>query len=161
LFCGVQATSFINDVGGAPGHLEENMDTTSNSVSLVIIDDNPLNNEFVTAALAREGLKIFSACDPMEGLALVHKHHPQIVIVDLALPLMTGFEVLDRVRAFDSAIEAVVITAFHSSMSLEQVRKRNAADYLNKPVPLALLRERVGGRIDAIIQRERARTENN
>jgi CheY-like chemotaxis protein len=133
------------------------MNTTSNSLSLVIIDDNPLNNEFVSTALAREGLKIFSACDPLEGLALVYKHHPKIVIVDLALPLMNGFEVLDRVRAFDPEIEAVVITAFHSSMSLEQVRKRNAADYLNKPVPLAVLRERVGGRIDAIIKRERAR----
>lgn len=131
------------------------------SVSLVIIDDNPLNNEFVSAALAREGLKIFSACDPLDGLALVYKHHPKIVIVDLALPLMNGFEVLDRVRAFDPQIEAVVITAFHSSMSLEQARKRNAADYLNKPVPLAVLRERVGGRIDAIIEREQARADNN
>lgn len=135
--------------------------TLTKPVSLVIIDDNPLNNEFVTAALAREGLKIYSACDPMEGLALVHKHHPQVVIVDLALPTMNGFEVLDRLRAFDPQIEAIVITAFHSSMSLEQVRKRNAADYLNKPVPLAVLRERVGGRIDAIIKREQARADNN
>jgi CheY-like chemotaxis protein len=127
---------------------------TSKCVSLVIIDDNPLNNEFVSTALAREGLEIFSTCDPVEGLALVVKHHPQIVIVDLALPTMTGFEVLDRIRAFDPKIETVVITAFHSSMSLEQVRKRNAADYLNKPVPLAVLRERVGGRIDAIMKRE-------
>jgi DNA-binding response OmpR family regulator len=135
--------------------------TTAKPVSLVIIDDNPLNNEFVTAALTREGLKIYSACDPMEGLALVYKHHPQIVIVDLALPIMNGFEVLDRLRAFDPEIEAVVITAFHSSMSLEQVRKRNAADYLNKPVPLAVLRERIGGRIDAIIKREQQRTDHN
>jgi DNA-binding response OmpR family regulator len=131
------------------------MSAGTNSVSLVIIDDNPLNNEFVTTALRREGLKIFSACDPREGLALVFKHHPQIVIVDLALPGMNGFEVLDRISEFDAHIEAVVITAFHSSMSAEQVRKRNAADYLNKPVSLGVLRERVGGRIDAIIKRER------
>jgi len=134
------------------------MSTASETVSLVIIDDNPLNNEFVTAALTREGLKIYSACDAMEGLALVHKHHPKIAIVDLALPTMTGFEVLDRIKAFDPEIETVVITAFHSIMSFEQVKKRNASDYLNKPVPLAVLRERVGGRIDAIIARERARS---
>jgi CheY-like chemotaxis protein len=131
------------------------MSAGTNSVSLVIIDDNPLNNEFVTTALRREGLKIFSACDPREGLALVFKYHPQIVIVDLALPGMNGFEVLDHIREFDPHIEAVVITAFHSSMSAEQVRNRNAADYLSKPVSLAVLRERVGGRIDAIIKRER------
>ena len=136
------------------------MSTASETVSLVIIDDNPLNNEYVTAALARKGLRIFSACDPMEGLALVYKHHPKIAIVDLALPIMTGFEVLDRIRAFDPEIQTVVITAFHSSMSLEQVRKRNASDYLNKPVPLAVLRERVGGRIDSIIKRERDRSES-
>jgi DNA-binding response OmpR family regulator len=162
VFSGASGTLFVRDVGGAAESLDKRMmSIASKTVSLVIIDDNPLNNEFVTTALTREGLNIFSACDPMEGLALVYKHHPKIAIVDLALPTMTGFEVLDRIRAFDPEIETVVITAFHSSMSLEKVRQRKAADYLNKPVPLAVLRERVGGRIDAIIKRERARAEGD
>ena len=122
---------------------------TSRHVVLVIIDDNPLSIEFVAAALEREGLEIFSACDPREGLDLVYKHHPQIVITDLALPDMNGLEVLDRVINFDPHTNVVIMTAYPSKNTAEEARKRHAVDYLTKPVPLAQLRHRMGELIDA------------
>lgn len=130
------------------------MTQEQNPVSLVIIDDNPLSVEFVAAALERKGLKIFSAYTPLEGLDLVYKHHPQLVITDLALPEMNGLEVLDRVMNFDPSTKVVVITAYASKNSAEAARKRNAVDYLTKPIPLALLRQRVGGLIDEALRQQ-------
>jgi two-component system, NtrC family, response regulator PilR len=130
------------------------MTQEQNPVSLVIIDDNPLSVEFVAAALERKGLKIFSACTPKEGLDLVYKHRPQLVITDLALPEMNGLEVLDRVMKFDPSAKVVVITAYASKNSAEAAKKRNAIDYLTKPIPLALLRQRVGGLIDEALRQQ-------
>lgn len=130
------------------------MGQEQNPVALVIIDDNPLSAEFVAAALERNGLKIFSAYHPIEGLDLVYKHHPQIVVTDLALPEMNGLEVLDRVLKFDPSTQVVIITAYASKSSAEAARNRHAVDYLAKPIPLSLLRERVGGLIDQALHRQ-------
>jgi DNA-binding NtrC family response regulator len=132
---------------------EEVVERTNSSVALVIIDDNPLSVEFVAAALEREDVKIYSACHPREGLSLVYKHRPQIVITDLALPDMNGLEVLDRVMKFDPETRVVIITAYPSKNMAEEAHKKRAVDYLIKPVPLSLLRQRVGELIDAA-QRE-------
>jgi DNA-binding NtrC family response regulator len=118
-------------------------------VSLVIIDDNPLSVEFVAAALEREDLEIHSACHPREGLNLVYKYHPQIVITDLALPDMNGLEVLDRIMKFAPETRVVILTAYPSKNTAEEARKKHAVDYLTKPVPLFQLRQRVGELIDA------------
>ena len=126
----------------------------SNSVGLVIIDDNPLSVEFVSAALERQGLKIFSAYTPKEGLDLVYKYHPEFVITDLALPEMNGLEVLDRVMKFDPSTKVVIITAYASKNSAEAARNKQAIDYLTKPIPLSLLRERIGGLIDEALRQK-------
>jgi CheY-like chemotaxis protein len=125
-----------------------------NPVALVIIDDNPLSAEFVAAALEREGVQIYSACHPREGLDLIYKHHPKIVITDLALPDMNGLEVLDRVMRFDSDTKVVIITAYPSKNTAEQARKKHAVDYLTKPVPLSDLRHRLGELIDAALHQQ-------
>lgn len=130
------------------------MSQEQNPVALVIIDDNPLSVEFVAAALERSGLKIFSAYHPKEGLELIYKHHPQVVITDLALPEMNGLELLDRVMKFDPSTKVVIITAYGSKSSAEAARKRHAVDYLTKPIPLALLRQRVGGLIDEALKQQ-------
>ena len=122
-------------------------------VSLVIIDDNPRSLEFVSSALARDGLAIYTASDPAEGLDLVYTHRPQIVITDLVMPGMTGLDVLSRVMEFDPAIDVILMTAHYSSETAVEAIRKGAADYLNKPVPLALLRDRVGALIEAALQR--------
>ncbi len=61
-----------------------------NSVSFVIIDDNPRSLEFISTAFSRDGISIFTATNPEEGLDLVYTHRPQVVMTDLVMPGMTG-----------------------------------------------------------------------
>lgn len=131
------------------------MSQANSSVSLVIIDDNPRSLEFVSTALAREGVEIFSAADPEEGLDLVYSHHPQIVMTDLVMPNMSGLDVLDRIIEFDPAIDVILMTAHYTTETAVEAIRKGAADYLNKPISLAMLRERVGRLIDNAVQRER------
>ncbi|HSM85994.1 MAG TPA: sigma-54 dependent transcriptional regulator [Candidatus Limnocylindrales bacterium] len=123
-------------------------------VSIVIIDDNPRSLEFVSTALARDGVAIYSAADPEEGLDLVFTHRPQIVMTDLVMPNMTGLDVLDRVIEFDPAIDVILMTAHYTTETAVEAIRRGAADYLNKPISLALLRERVGRLVESALRRQ-------
>jgi len=114
------------------------------NVSLVIIDDNLGSLEMLSSALGRQGLDIFTASDPQQGLDLIRTKHPQIVLTDLVMPGMSGLEVLERTAAFDPSIDVVLMTAHYTTETAVEAIRKGAADYLNKPVSIAVLRERIG-----------------
>ncbi len=118
------------------------------SVSLVLIDDNPGSLEMLSTALARPGLRIFTAQDPEEGVEMVFREHPQIVLTDLVMPGINGIEVLERIVEFDPAIDVILMTAHYTSETAVEAIRKGASDYLNKPVSIAALRERIGTLIE-------------
>jgi|SRR5579863_4287361 len=125
-------------------------------VKLVAIDDTPESLELITESLAREGLEIFTATDPEDGLDIVLHEHPQIVLLDLVMPKMSGMEVLAKIVEFDPGIEVILMTAHYSTESAVEAIKKGASDYLNKPVSIQLLRDRVGRLMEEARQRQRA-----
>ncbi len=129
--------------------------SAESKISLVIIDDNPGSLELLSSALAHEGLTIFTAQDPEEGIEIVYREHPQIVLTDLVMPGLTGLEVLERVVEFDPSIDVVLMTAHYSSESAVEAIRKGASDYLNKPVPLAVLRDRITKLIDEARRRQK------
>jgi len=126
------------------------------SVFLVIVDDNAGSLELLSTALEQPGLNIFTASDPEAALDLIFDKHPQIVLTDLVMPKMTGLELLERIIAFDPAIEVILMTAHYSSESAVEAIRKGASDYLNKPVSLPALRARIG----TMIQDARRRLRN-
>jgi DNA-binding NtrC family response regulator len=124
-------------------------------VTLVIIDDDVGSLEFLSTALAQEGLTIFTANDPEEGIGIVYREHPQIILTDLVMPGISGLEVLKRVVEFDPAIDVVLMTAQYSSESAVEAIRKGASDYLNKPVALTVLRERIAKLMDDARKRRR------
>jgi DNA-binding NtrC family response regulator len=133
------------------------MTDARNSISLVIIDDNLRSLEFIATALASDGVQIFTAADPEEGLDLVYTHRPQAVMTDLVMPNMTGMEVLERITEFDPMIDVILMTAHYTTDTAVEAIRKGAADYLNKPISLATLRDRVGRIIDAALIRQQVR----
>src|SRR4051812_337689 len=125
-------------------------------VSLVMIDDHRGSLELLSSALAQPNLRILTAEDPESGLELVYRHRPQIVLTDLVMPKLSGLEVLDRIVAFDSNINVILMTAHYSTESAVDAIKRGAFDYLNKPVRLPALRERISQVIEEIQHRAQA-----
>ena len=125
-------------------------------VKLVAIDDTPESLELITEALSEEGLEIFTTTDPEDGLDLVLHERPQIVLLDLVMPKMNGLEVLEKIVEFDPSIEVILMTAHYSTESAVEAIKKGASDYLNKPVSIALLRDRVRKLKEEARQRQRA-----
>src|SRR5260370_2957693 len=131
------------------------MTAAPNLVSLLIIDDNPGSLEFLSSALSGAGARIFTASDPEQGLDLVYTHRPQIVLTDLVMPNLSGLEVLERIVEFDPAIDVILMTAHYTTETAVEAIRKGAADYLNKPISLAVLRDRIGRLIESALQRQR------
>jgi DNA-binding NtrC family response regulator len=126
------------------------------AISLLIIDDNLGSLELLSSALVQPGLEILTASDPEEGLDLVHRHRPQIVLTDLVMPYLSGLDVLERIVEFDPSIDVILMTAHYSTESAVEAIKKGATDYLNKPISIATLRERVGKLLDEARRRRHA-----
>ena len=128
----------------------------SPALSVLIIDDNPKSLELLSTALARPGLEILIASDAEQGLELVYNKHPQIVLTDLVMPHLSGMDVLERIMEFDPSTDVILMTAHYSTETAVEAIKKGASDYLNKPISLAALRERVGKLIEEARRQQRS-----
>ena len=82
------------------------------TVKLVAVDDTPASLELIQESLEQEGLTIFTATDPEQGLDLVLQEHPQIVLLDLVMPKMSGLDLLREIKRHDESIEVIVMTGY-------------------------------------------------
>jgi CheY-like chemotaxis protein len=109
---------------------------------LLYIEDNPVNAMLMEAMLARlPGLRLQCAELPLQGLEMARRERPDLILLDIQLPGMDGFEVLRRLRA-DSAtrdIPVIAVSANAMGSDIEEGRAAGFADYLTKPIDLARL----------------------
>ena len=127
----------------------------SETVSIVVIDDNLGSLELLSEALAHSEVTVYTASNPIAGLELVRKHRPRLVVTDLVMPGLSGLEVLQQVVSFDSSIDVILMTAHYTTETAVAAIRQGAADYLQKPVKIAILRERVATLIESAIRRRR------
>ena len=109
------------------------------SIKLVAIDDTPASLELLSEALQQEGLTIFTSTDPEDGLDLIFQEHPQIVLLDLVMPKLSGMDVLERVVDFDPSIDVILMTAHYTTETAVEAIQKGASDYLNKPISIPAL----------------------
>lgn len=100
--------------------------------TLLIIDDDKKLNELLKNFLADFGYRVISAVHPEKGLALIQKQAPDLVILDIMLPDINGFEVCKRIRQF-STVPVIMLTARGDLMDKVVGLELGADDYLPKP----------------------------
>lgn len=121
----------------------------SDPIHIVVIDDHSGSLELISAALRREHLVIHTASDPIEGIALVKRIRPRLVLTDLMMPSMSGLDVLREIVNFDPTIDVILMTAHYTTDTAVEAIRNGAADYLQKPVKIPLLRERIAALISS------------
>jgi len=124
-------------------------------ILLLAIDDDPQSLEFVKDALAQENLEILTTTDPELGLELVLRRHPQIVLLDLMMPKIMGMELLERILEADPGTNVMLMTGHYSTEAAVEAIQKGAYDYLNKPLSVEKLRQRVDQLIAEARQRRR------
>ena len=111
---------------------------------LLAVDDDRVSLAIFKSALAGIGLQIHVAQDAESALAIVRQERPQIVLLDLVLPDVAGFDLLDRILEIDPSTDVLLTTAHYSTESAVEAIQRGASDYLNKPLSIEKLRQRIG-----------------
>jgi DNA-binding NtrC family response regulator len=103
---------------------------------LVIVEDNESLRSVMQLQLSKLGYQIASAADAEEALNVLKHSHPALVITDLQLPGMSGFDFLKKVRIEFPATPVIVVTAFGTIESAVRAMKAGAYDYITKPLQL-------------------------
>jgi DNA-binding NtrC family response regulator len=130
--------------------------TIRSAVSLLIIDDNPGSLELLSIALAPLGVEILMATNPETGLDVFYNRRPAIVLTDLMMPQMSGIEVLKRIMEVEPATYVILMTAHSSSQTAVEAMQQGASDYLDKPLSIGPLRERVSNLVEETRKRRRS-----
>ena len=126
------------------------------SPSLVlVVDDNAANRDLLSRRLQRQGHGVMTAESGAVALALSAQHRFDLVLLDLMMPEMSGFEVLSRLKASEETrhIPVIMISALDEIDSAVRCIEAGAEDYLAKPFDPVLLR----ARIDASLEKKRLR----
>jgi PAS domain S-box-containing protein len=107
-----------------------------NAPSILVVEDNPITRKLVRVALGTEGYTVREAPDGHTALELMTQEPPDLILQDLRLPDLDGFDLVQRLRALPggTAVPILAVSGFLSQM--EQARSNNAGftDYLFKPV---------------------------
>jgi len=100
---------------------------------VLVIDDEEIGRISCQRVLKREGIQVAMASSGREGLEMMMREPPDLVLVDLKMPEMDGVEVARRVRSYDPNIVTIIITGYATIESAVAVMKEGAYDYLPKP----------------------------
>jgi DNA-binding NtrC family response regulator len=126
-------------------------------ITILAVDDNEGCLELVSSALHSDDVEVITADDSEAALATIRSVRPPIVITDLVMPKLGGMDLLEKISEFDPSIAVVLMTAHYSTESAIEAIRKGASDYLDKPIKVAMLRERIGYLVEDVRQRERAR----
>jgi class 3 adenylate cyclase len=122
---------------------------------ILVIDDNADNRDTLARHLGRQGYEVLVAANGRQGLEQVAARPVDLVLLDLIMPELNGFQVLERLKADERLrdIPVIVITALEDIDSVARCIEMGAEDYLPKPFNRVLLRARLG----ACLEKKRLR----
>lgn len=116
---------------------------------ILLVEDNPDNREMLSRRLLRRGFELHFAVNGEEAVAMAAQTRPDLVLMDLSLPIMDGWEATRLIKAdpATSAIPVIALTAHAMAGDRERALDAGCDDYDTKPVDLT----RLLGKMDALL----------
>jgi two-component system, cell cycle response regulator DivK len=114
-------------------------------MSILVVEDNEMNRDMLTRRLERRGFPVLIACDGVEGLRMARLHLPQLILMDMSLPEMDGWEATRQLKS-DPATRAIPVIALTAHAMTEDREKALAAgcdDYDTKPIEILRLMKKI------------------
>jgi two-component system nitrogen regulation response regulator NtrX len=123
---------------------------------ILVIDDEPAIRESLRMILEYEDYQFLGAASGQEGVALVQRERPDLVLLDIKMPGMDGMDVLRRLRALDDTLPVVMISGHGTTATAVDAIRSGAVDFLDKP----LSSERVIVTLQNVLRQSALRSEN-
>ncbi len=122
---------------------------------LLLVDDDACNIRMMQAGLDGNGYEFLIATNGADTLRLANEQQPALILLDIMMPDLDGFEVLRRLRAHSRTREIPVIFVTGCLLQADEARglELGAADYIRKPLSFPILRARVSHQLELVRQR--------
>jgi two-component system cell cycle response regulator DivK len=104
--------------------------------TVLVVEDNELNMKLFHDLLEAHGYQILQTKDGMEALKLAREHHPDLILMDIQLPEVSGLEVTKWIKEDDNlrSIPVIAVTAFAMKGDEEKIREGGCEAYIAKPI---------------------------
>jgi DNA-binding response OmpR family regulator len=106
---------------------------------VVIIDDEPDISKMVADFLIGAGYAAYYAFSGPDGLLIIEKEKPHLVLLDVGMPRMSGLEVLREIRKKDPLLPIVILSAQKDADTVKKALELGASEYITKPINLETL----------------------
>lgn len=124
---------------------------------ILVVDDEESIRNLMRMTLELDGYKVSTAADGPTALDIFEKENPEVVLLDVRLPGMSGIEILDRIKAINQDAEVIIITGHGDmDMAVECLRKQ-ASNFLTKPVSEELLSLSLKGSLERVALKKKIR----
>ena len=113
--------------------------------TIVIVDDDPTLVQLLKIELTKQGYRVEAAPDGEKGLELIKKARPHLILLDVLLPGMTGYDVLGKIKsdALLKDIPVIMMTVKGDDIAIQKALDLGVEDYIIKPFHMGLLKRRV------------------
>lgn len=104
--------------------------------TILIIEDNEQNMYMLSYLLTQNGYKVLKAYNGVEGLNIAHKNNPEIILIDIQLPDMDGYEICNKLRhnGLSKTTTIIAVTSYAMGGDREKAIEAGADGYLEKPI---------------------------
>ena len=106
---------------------------------ILLVEDNEMNRDMLSRRLLRKGYEVICAVDGGEGVAMATSECPDLILMDMSLPVMDGWESTRQIRAAGSKTPIIALTAHAMHGDEQKAREAGCDDYDTKPVELLRL----------------------
>lgn len=105
-------------------------------LKVLVVDDSALNRQVIVEYLRHKEIVTIEAEDGEQALQIIATEKPDIILLDLIMPIMDGFEVLEYLKKENNTIPIIVITAYLKGNTFQRCMELGAKGFLNKPVKM-------------------------
>lgn len=112
---------------------------------ILLVEDNEMNRDMLSRRLERRGFEVVIAVDGGEGVEKAQTTHPDLILMDMSLPVIDGWEATRRIKAQEDlkAIPVIALTAHAMAGDREKAIEAGCDDYDTKPIELPRLLEKI------------------
>jgi two-component system cell cycle response regulator DivK len=112
---------------------------------ILLVEDNEMNRDMLSRRLIRKGFDVVMAVDGEQAIALAQSELPDLILMDMSLPVIDGWEATRRVKSADATAKIPIIALTAHAMSGDREKTLNAGcdDYDTKPIEMPRLLEKI------------------